>query len=79
MVANIRKLLECLVAVISYAGRYLKKKWQIWLFTVVLLVTVLLCWLCASCSSHHYFSINAEEITNPEIMYSDSTHLYNPF
>lgn len=31
------------------------------------------------CSSHHYFSINAEEITNPQIEYSDSTRLYNPF
>lgn len=33
----------------------------------------------AACSSHHYFSINAEEITNPSIMYSDSTALTNPF
>lgn len=32
-----------------------------------------------SCSSHHYFSINAEEITNPQITYSDSTSLTNPF
>lgn len=35
--------------------------------------------LLTSCSSRHYFSINAEEITNPSILYSDSTGLTNPF
>lgn len=41
------------------------------------LVVVLLA--LSACSSHHYFSINAEEISNPSIMYSDSTSLTNPF
>ena len=42
----------------------------------VLLIMVM---IGSACSSHHYFSINAEEITNPEIIYSDSTHVTNPF
>lgn len=46
---------------------------------VLLAIVFILCLLVASCSSHHYFSINAEEITNPSILYSDSTSLTNPF
>lgn len=41
------------------------------------LVVVLVC-LCA-CTSKHYFSINADEITNPSILYTDSAGLTNPF
>lgn len=46
---------------------------------IVFLVLSALTVVVSGCSSHHYFSINAEEITNPSIMYSDSTSLTNPF
>lgn len=46
---------------------------------IVFLVLSALTLVLSGCSSHHYFSINAEEITNPSIMYSDSTHVTNPF
>ena len=46
---------------------------------IVLVILSSLTVLLDGCSSHHYFSINAEEITNPQIMYSDSTSLINPF
>lgn len=49
-------------------------------FMMLLLAALLIAsLLTVSCSSHHYFSINAEEITNPSIMYSDSTSLTNPW
>lgn len=46
---------------------------------IVFLVLSVLTLVVGACSSHHYFSINAEEMTNPSIMYSDSTHVTNPF
>lgn len=41
---------------------------------VALLVLVL-----GACTSNHYFSINADEMTNPRIEYHDSTNVTNPF
>lgn len=32
-----------------------------------------------ACTSNHYFSINADEMTNPRIEYHDSTNVTNPF
>lgn len=46
---------------------------------IVFLVLSALTLVVSGCSSHHYFSINAEEITNPQITYSDSTRVTNPF
>lgn len=48
-------------------------------FVIALIMVFILIWSCVSCSSHHYFSINAEEITNPNIQYHDSTTVTNPF
>lgn len=46
---------------------------------VVCFMVLIGCMCCTSCQSRHYFSINAEEITNPQIHYEDSTTIYNPF
>lgn len=48
---------------------------------VLIVFVMILIVLCASfaCTTNHYFSINAEEITNPSIEYHDSTSVYNPF
>lgn len=46
---------------------------------IVFLVLSALTLVLSGCSSHHYFSVNAEEMTNPSIMYSDSTNVTNPF
>lgn len=78
MVAKIEKILECCLALLSSGAKFVQKKWQIWLFLGVCLVFALLVWL-SSCTSNHYFSINAEEMTNPSIEYKDSTHLTIPF
>lgn len=32
-----------------------------------------------SCTTNHYFSVNADEMTNPKIEYHDSTSVTNPF
>lgn len=44
-----------------------------------IIMALIICVCSVSCSTKHYFSINAEEITNPSILYSDSTGLTNPF
>lgn len=47
--------------------------------TVVLLLLLAIFVLNTGCSSHHYFSINAEEITNPQIEYHDSLNVTKPW
>lgn len=53
--------------------------------TAVCVIGLIIAFLCmvmigsTSCSTRHYFSINAEEITNPNIQYKDSAELYIPF
>lgn len=47
-------------------------------FFVTLIVLIALLSLSA-CTTNHYFSVNAEEMTNPKIEYRDSTNLQNPF
>lgn len=42
-------------------------------------IAVLLVLVLGACTSNHYFSINAEEMTNPRIEYHDSTSVTNPF
>lgn len=48
----------------------------IFVLVVILLVAVL---LLSACTTNHYFSVSAEEMTNPSIEYRDSTNLQNPF
>lgn len=44
------------------------------IFFATLIVLIVLVTLSA-CTTNHYFSINAEEMTNPSIEYKDSTNL----
>lgn len=60
----------------KFRAKFVRKRKATFLSVPVLLIMVM---IGSACSSHHYFSINAEEITNPEIIYSDSTHVTNPF
>lgn len=50
---------------------------------IVVLVFVLMLafviWLMSACTTNHYFSVNADEMTNPRIEYHDSTTVQNPF
>lgn len=64
-------------ALIMYVKKYLRARDLIFLLLGASLAAVLL--LLPSCTSNHYFSINAEEISNPDIQYHDSTAVYNPF
>lgn len=74
-----QETLRCLTALILKGAKYIKSKSIAIVFIVACLAVVLvLLWL-SSCTSNHYFSINAEEITNPSIEYHDSTSVYNPF
>lgn len=77
MDVNTKNLLEWFLALISSASKYLKERWQIWLFCVVCLVAALLLFL-SGCSSKHYLSINADEMSNPSILYNDSTDVQYP-
>lgn len=66
-------------ALISFLSQFTKRKDRsMWLLLAVILALALAC-LCVGCTSNHYFSINAEEMTNPRIEYHDSTTLSNPF
>lgn len=56
-----------------------KKETIILIVCVLCGVVIVASMLLGSCSTKHYFSINAEEISNPSILYSDSTGLTNPF
>lgn len=43
---------------------------------VLLMLTLVVCVLSMlSCTTNHYFSVSAEEMTNPRIEYKDSTNL----
>lgn len=46
---------------------------------LVMAVIVVVCFVVLSCTTNHYFSVNAEEMTNPRIEYHDSTSVTNPF
>lgn len=47
-------------------------------FVVLVIVLFVLVSLFA-CTTNHYFSVNADEMTNPKIEYHDSTTVTNPF
>lgn len=49
------------------------------LLLIIAMVVLAICVLTASCTTNHYFSINAEEMTNPSIEYRDSTNLTKPW
>ena len=74
-----QEILRCSVALILRGAKFLKCKSIAVIYIVACLVVVLLLLWLSSCTSNHYFSINAEEISNPSIEYRDSTALYNPF
>lgn len=46
-------------------------------FAIMIVVLVLL--NLSACTTNHYFSINAEEMTNPSIEYRDSTNMQKPW
>ena len=75
MAVNTKKLVKCFRALVTFVENH--KDFVIGFllpFFVVFLVFAL-----EGCTSNHYFSINAEEMTNPSIQYHDSTALTNPF
>lgn len=74
-----KEIFNSLAALILSGAKYIKSKRVAIAYIVVCLVAVLVCLWLASCTTNHYFSINAEEITNPSIEYHDSTSVYNPF
>lgn len=65
-------LVKCFRALVLFLDSHPHAKKYLWLLLAVGLA-VALAYGVSSCSSKHYFSINADEITNPSILYSDST------
>lgn len=55
------------------------KEVKITIFIILAGLLFALCMMFFSCSSKHYFSINADVMENPSILYQDSTDLQNPF
>lgn len=49
------------------------------ILVVFILMLSFVIWILSGCTSNHYFSINAEEMTNPRIEYHDSTQVVSPF
>lgn len=45
------------------------------IFAIVMVVLLNL----FACTTNHYFSVNAEEMTNPKIEYHDSTSVTKPW
>lgn len=47
---------------------------------ILLVLILIVCFASiVSCTTNHYFSINAEEMTNPSIEYRDSTNMQKPW
>lgn len=77
MAVNIKTIKKWFRALVSFVERHQPFVIGFLLpFFVVFLVAVL--FALSSCTSKHYFSVNAEEMSNPSILYSDSTGLQNP-
>lgn len=57
----------------------MKRTGQLILLLFVLLIMVPIGCVFSACTSKHYFSVNADVMENPSILYSDSTEVTNPF
>lgn len=48
-------------------------------FGYAIVIVLLVLMSLSACTTNHYFSINAEEMTNPSIEYRDSTNMQKPW
>ena len=78
MPALIDKIKDFLAVVTTFLKPVNTTKVLMWLLLAVFLAFALVL-LLSSCTSNHYFSLNADEIVNPSIVYQDSTNLDIPF
>lgn len=54
-----------------------KKDFKFWLGLIIALLTALSAYLYSSCTTTHSFSLNADSMENPSLIYSDSTGIKN--
>lgn len=48
-------------------------------FGYAIVIVLLALMSLSACTTNHYFSINAEEMSNPSIEYRDSTNMQKPW